>query len=210
MANRKGAWHKGMIRQENEQLMMTGVIDYYEYLDNNYMITKESLFPELMGYMKAKDWDRFIDLALCRYEIMPEAFAFYDRIPDALKYDFAISAYTHHGDSIPGVRKAVRGALKYGKPTLPDELITAKEIIVYRAGEEPINKAKYRISWTTDKAVADFFLKRYCKKHAKYLYKGKINPEKIIAYVDDREEREIMQYRNVYDVELIEKICKRG
>ena len=58
----------------------------------------------------------------------------YDAIPDGLKYNFAITAYTNHGDSIPAVRAAVRTALRYGKPDLPAYIANADEVIVYRAG----------------------------------------------------------------------------
>ena len=153
-----------------------------------------------MDSYKNKKWQDFIDLALSVYEVMPAAFSVYDEVPDALKYDFAVSAYIDHGDSIPAVRKAVRGARKYGKPVLPDELAGADEITVYRAGEEPINKARYRISWTTDRKTALFFLDTWGGRHANHLYTGKIKPGKIIAYTNDRNEHEILQYSSVYDI----------
>ena len=74
---------------------------------------------------------------------------------------------------------------------------------VYRAGEEPIDKAKFRISWTLSEAVALFFLNEYGKRHASHLYRGKIRREKVIAYTNTRNEEEIMQYRNVFDIEDI-------
>ena len=142
-------------------------------------------------------------MALCCYEVMPEAFTFFDEVPDKLKYDFAIQAYMHHGDQIPRVREAVRRARRYGKPTFPAELDGVEVFTVYRAGEEPINKAKYRISWTLSEAVALFFLREYGGRHASNLYRAKIRREKVIAYTNERKEEEIMQYRNVFDIEDI-------
>lgn len=159
--------------------------------------------PQLLELANAGKWKEFVEFALARYETLPDAFMFYDKLPDNLKYYFCTEAYTHHGDSLPIVRKAVRSALKYGKPKLPKKLATADEITVYRAGEEPINLARYRISWTTDKKVALFFLNEYNGRHASHLYRGKIKPEKIICYTNDRKEKEIMQYNNVYDLEEI-------
>lgn len=174
--------------------------DLREMQRQSYLHQRETFLPVLMRHYKNKEWEKFIDTALAVYEVMPDAFQLYEKVPDNLKYQFAVKAYIHHGDSIPSVRKAVRGALKYGKPVLPKEIADAEEVIVYRAGEEPIEKARYRISWTTDKDIALFFLNEWNGRHASHLYKGKIRPDKIIAYTDDRSEKEIMQYMNVYDI----------
>lgn len=179
----------------------TGKIDFSEYERREHERQRQRFTPKLLAHQQRGEWKEFINIALTVYEVMPIAFMFYEEVPDELKYDFAIQAYIHHGDSIPAVRKAVRSALRYGKPNLPHELAEMDEITVYRAGEEPIEKSPYRISWTTDKSVALFFLNDYIGRHASHLYKAKIKPEKIIAYTDDRNEKEIMQYRNVYDIE---------
>ena len=41
------------------------------------------------------------------------------------------------------------------------------------------------------------------KAHANYLYQAQIKTADIIAYVDDREEREVLQYRKVFDIQDI-------
>ncbi len=192
--------------QEDINALNTGKIDLAEFRQRQYIRRQKELVPEILKYRQHKEWEKFIDETLCCYEVMPIAFRFYDEVPDSMKYQFCTEAYTHHGDSIPAVRKAVRGALKYGKPELPAEIAGKKEITVYRAGEEPIEKTKYRISWTLDIKVARFFLSEYMGRHARFLYKGKIKPEKIIAYTNDRQEQEIMQYGNVYDIEEIEAV----
>ena len=179
--------------------------DYVEYQKQQYERTQQQGASLLTKYAKDGEWEKFISYALLHWEVLPIAFSFYDDIPDDMKYEFCTGAYTHHGDSVPGVRKAVRNALKYGRPKLPEDIVSADEVVVFRAGEEPIEKAKYRISWTTDINVALFFLNRgrLIGRHASHLYTGKIKPEKIIAYTDDRKEREIMQYRNVYAIQEI-------
>ena len=133
-------------------------------------------------------------------------YRFWNSIPDNLKYETAIDAYMNHGDSFSIVRKRVREALKYGKPDLPEWIKSQKEITIYRAGEEPIEKAKYRISWTTDIEKARWFLYEWNGRHAKYLYKGVISIDKIIAYTNERKEHEVMQYRNVRNIELLEQL----
>lgn len=178
-------------------------IDYQKWL---YQKQQRKYAPLLLDYCQSDQWEKFVDLATSVWEIMPIAFQLFDVVPDHLKYDFAISAYIDHGDSIPAVREAVRKCGKYGKAKLPEELASAPEITVYRAGEETITKAPYRLSWTTSEDIANFFLREYSGRHAKYLYRAKIRPDKVIAYIDERNEKEIVQYRNVYDVEIIDTI----
>lgn len=180
-----------------------GEISFAEFQRRAYLRQKEKFLPRLLECRAVGKWDKFISTALDVFEVMPEAFAFYDEIPDNLKYDFAVEAYQHHGDSIPAVRKAVRDAAKYGKADLPAELQAQEVITVYRAGEEDITKCKYRISWTTDRSVAEFFLNTYIGRHAAYLYTAQIKPADVIAYTDDRDEKEILQYRKVFNIQDI-------
>lgn len=197
----KQEFDRGMA--QDVKALTGGTIDYHEYQQRAYARNHEFWLPVLMRHRQAGDWDEFIRCALDCPEVMADAFEFFDEIPDPLKYDFAIEAYTHHGDSVPAVRKAVRRANRWGRPELPKELEAAREITVYRAGEEPMEKAKYRLSWTTDVRVARFFLDTYGGRHANHLYTGKIRPRHIIAYTDAREEKEIIQYGHVYDITSI-------
>ena len=182
-----------------------GKISYAEFERRRYKRQQKAFTPKLLEYRQSGNWDQFIALALTVYEVMPIAFKHFSDVPDNLKYDFAIEAYTHHGDSIPAVRKAVRSALKYGKPDLPPEIAEQDEITVYRAGEEPIQKAKYRISWTADLNTALFFMDTWRSRHAEHLYTAKIQTSRIIAYTDIRNEHEVMQYNSVYDIHEITK-----
>lgn len=193
--------------QANINDLTTGKISYAEYQRRQYICTKKAFLPQLLEYKTAGKWKEFTELALSSYEVLPEAFSFYDEMPDSLKYDFAVKAYTNHGDSIPAVRKAIQGARKYGKPTLPPELQAQEEITIYRAGEEDIENCKYRISWTTDLERAYFFLNTYQNRHANYLYRAKIKTADIIAYTDARNEKEVMQYCKVF---CIEDITEKG
>ena len=176
---------------------------YAELCRKQYKQTKASFLPKLQAHYTAQRWQDFIGLALTVYEVMPEAFSVYDEIPNELKYDFAIDAYMHHGDSVPGVRKAVRNARRYGKPKLPEEIACKDVITVYRAGEEDISKCKYRLSWTLSAEVALFFYAEYAKRHAQHVYRAQIKTADIIAYTNAREEQEVIQYRKVFDIQDI-------
>ena len=177
--------------------------------DVNKILSDEEILQNQLNrmykYLHAKDWKAFIEFSECFTSVLPWAFFYYDQVPDEMKYDFAINAYISRGDSVPAVRKAVRLARRYGGPNLPDELRNLDWIKVYRAGEEPVTKAKYRISWTTDIETAVWFHKRNLEyiRRPSHVYCAKIRPADCIAYTDERHEREIMQYRKVFDVEDI-------
>ena len=110
---------------------------------------------------------------------------------------------------MPIVRKYVRQARKYApiEERIPAEMIGLPEIEIYRAGAEPLDKAAYRISWTTSLDVAKWFHDRAVARlqPQRHIYKGVIKPEKIIWYTDDRQEKEVMQYNSVKNVVELER-----
>ena len=160
---------------------------------------------KLLECYTQKDWKMFCNIGVYP-EVMDIAFQYFDEVPDEYKFDFAIDAYSHYGDNLPIVRKSVRKLKGHFDNQLPNDLKCLPFITVYRAGEEPITKAKYRMSWTTEKKIADFFAHEYIHRHAKYIYTGKIKPCNVIAFNNERNESEIIQYANVYDIACLEEI----
>lgn len=75
-------------------------------------------------------------------------------------------------------------------------------VTVYR-GITDYNKDNIRaLSWTLDKEKAIWFANRFLGKG--YIYKAKINKEDILAYCDQRNEKEIiLDYTRLYDIELL-------
>lgn len=181
-----------------------GKIDIEELKKRQYHRQKKIFLPKLQYHRQRGQWQEFIKTALSVYEILPEAFSFYNEIPDNLKYDFAIRAYINHGDSLPEIREAIKNARKYGSPELPPELLTQEAITVYRAGEETAQEAAGRISWTTDIKSALFFFDTWTGRHAKHIFTGMIKPCDIIAYTNERDEHEIIQYNGVYNIQEID------
>lgn len=129
--------------------------------------------------------------------------AFFPSVPDSEKYNLALQVYSNHGDGYDCVREAVKEIRKYGSPELPSELDDL--IHIYRAGYEDISEAPYSLSWTTDKAMAEKFVVMQSMKNDKpsALYEGWIRKEQILAYTNDRNESEIIQYGSVMDVREI-------
>ncbi|MCC8104978.1 MAG: hypothetical protein LIO99_03020 [Clostridiales bacterium] len=90
------------------------------------------------------------------------------------------------------------------REALPETVRNLDSFIVYRAGSEPIEKAKYSISWTLLLDTAEWFAarhKHYRPQEKQHLYRATISADKVVAYLDDCGEFEIVQYRNVKNVE---------
>ena len=150
---------------------------------------------------------------------------FYDKMPNDKKYKFAVESYVYHRNHLKIVRKAIRGLSKYGKPRLPARIAKKDIITVYRGGIENENQAKFRISWTLSQTRARWFVERwiyekyvvpkyrrwntkgktfmYDTKGEVHLYRAKIEREKILAYTDLFNEKEVMQYGSVFDIQDI-------
>ena len=154
-------------------------------------------------------------------DIMAEGLEYaYPYLPDEYKFSIPTDCYTQNGDHMPIVRKYVRQARKYApiEKRIPEEMISMKEITIYRAGTEPMDKARYRISWTTSIEKAQWFISwttsiekaqwfydraLHFGSPVCHLYRGVIRPEQIIWYTDDRNEKEVMQYGSVRNIEEI-------
>lgn len=178
------------------------------------LLTAEERFNLLVDkYFEAiecENWEKVSDLIELNPDIMAEGLKLvYRRLPDKYKYSIPIQCYTHNGDRMPIVRKYVRQARKYApiEERIPAEMIGLPEIEVYRAGEETLDKATYRISWTTSLDVAKWFYDRAVARSQprRHIYKGVIKPEKIIWYTDDRQEKEVMQYNSVRNIVELER-----
>jgi len=155
--------------------------------------------------MNNKDWETVEGLIILNPELMSYGLKHaYAHLPDEYKFSLPTECYVHHGDSMPTVRKYVRAAKKLlpAHKRMPAEFLSMPEIQIYRAGEESIDKARYRISWTTDFEIAKWFGERADAfgLPPRRLYAAKIKPEKIIWYTDARNEKEVMQYNSITDL----------
>ncbi len=176
-----------------------------EDMEQERMERHEHFMGLLQDAYAKRDWEDACRLVMLNPEIMNEGLSLiYDALPDEQKFMLPVECYTHHGDSMPAVRKYVRQARKYMpvEKRVPAELLALPEITVYRAGEEELHKAKYRISWTLDLERAKWFYDRNIEFIGRdsHLYQATIRPEQIIWYTDDRNEQEVMQYGSVTNV----------
>lgn len=175
--------------------------DWEEELADRYI---RNIF-RLDNAAKNGDWEKVSSLIILNPEIMEDGLKrVYPLLPDDYKFSIPTECQRHHGDCMPGVRRYVRQARKYApiEKRIPAEMIALPEIEVYRAGTEPLDKAAYRISWTTSLDVAKWFYDRAItfRWPQRHIYRGIIKPEKIIRYTDGRQEKEVMQYNSVRNI----------
>lgn len=175
-------------------------------LANDIRERRELLMPKLAAAVREGKWETVEAILLWNPEMMEIGLIYaYKYLPDEYRFSIPTDCYTHVGDHFPTVRKYVRQAIKYApiEKRIPASMIAMPEITVYRAGREPLDKARYRISWTDKPEKAKWFYERalYYGAPECHLYRGVIRPEKIIRYTDDRNESEVMQYNSVRDIE---------
>ena len=173
-----------------------------------YWKQKLTFLPKVADLAIEGDWEGFSTCVRQVYETMPEAFGiFYYYMPDEYRREFVVGCYDNHGDAVEECREALKQLPKGGAGELPDDLRGRDVITVYRAGLEGIGDAPFSLSWTTSRPVANFFYNRHDGGH---VYKASLRTCDVIAYDDDRDEREVLQYGDVYDVEEIEADPQEG
>lgn len=90
---------------------------------------------------------------------------------------------------------------------MPECVRKYKGFTVYRAGSETIDQVKNRLSWSLCRDIAEWFAERNLAHGGKkqHLYRAKIKSKDVFAYIGDRNEYEILQYRGIYDIEELER-----
>ena len=156
------------------------------------------------------DWVTVGKIAFYEASMAANIFSFLEDImPAEVKRKIALEHYIHHGDQYPIIRKHVRNSLKARpenwREKLPEAVRHLDSFTVYRAGLEPLDKAKYSLSWTLSRDVAEWFAnrQRFLYGQLGHIYTATISADKVIAFDNGRNEFEIIQYRNVKNIEEI-------
>jgi len=136
---------------------------------------------------------------------------FFDKIPDDKKHEMTMLVYT----SCEGIGQYMNKYLQAIKKLRPADLLEPIRehidekgfLTIYRGGVEVANPTLQK-SWTVSKDIAEWFAKRYGFMGDSIVYRGIIKESNVIAYTNDRQEQEIIQYRNVKNVEIVERFYK--
>ncbi len=172
------------------------------------------LCEEGMQAVHSGDWDKVDSIASYNADMGYYMIRMYeDLLPLELKCRIALFHYTDKGDFNPTIRKYVRKAgiirPENWRDLLPSSVQDLDSFVIYRGGGEDIYKAAYSLSWTLSQEMAEWFMKRHelTNPAPQHLYRGIISADRVIAYINDREEFEIVQYRGV---KKIEEIAQEG
>lgn len=176
--------------------------------------TRKKIFAIIREAVKADDWATVRKFGHYSADIAAAILrVFSDRLSPEYKREIALLHYTDKGDSYPIIRRTVIESLncrpENWRDNLPESVRELDTFTVYRAGVEPIGNARFSMSWTLSRDVAEWFAKRqeHYGRGESHLYRGIISADKIVAYLNGRHEFEIVQYANVRD---IEEITRRG
>ena len=177
------------------------------YRDNLFLNAR---FQEAVQAAHDQDWQTFEKYSFYDAKMMEDLLYKCEHLmPLEIKCRYALQHYYSHGDHSPIIRKYVRRA-KIIRPdnwrdALPESVRDIKMFTVYRGGIGSIERAPLSISWSLSYDVAEWFAHRSelfyrCSCH---VYQGTIHADKVIAYLPERSEFEIIQHRNVKDVQEI-------
>ena len=126
-------------------------------------------------------------------------------------FDLILSVYTNDGYGFPRsvILEAKRIAKEIPQEDRLKDLPAGDTVTVYRADSwsspHSLTPVKTAPSWTTSKNVAIWFAYRGQKRGHQPLtiWKAEIARGKIIAYLTDRHEFEVLQHNNVKNLEIL-------
>lgn len=131
-------------------------------------------------------------------------------LPEDLCCRIALSHYTSHGDEYPSIRKFVRKAKSIRpdnwREQLPESVRNNEVFTIYRGGSQELQQVKNSLSWTLERDVAEWFIERnhyrsrFMPIGEQHLYCAEIAADDVIAYLNNRDEFEILQYRKIKNV----------
>ena len=170
---------------------------------------RELLSVLLEKAVREKNWEKIASLIELNPYFMEEGLTrVYPILPVEYKFSVPLNCYCHHGYHISAVCKYVQQAreLMPIERRMPVELAALPAITVYRAGAEPRSEAASCNSWTTEPLVARWYYERarISRQRTRHIYRGVIEPEDVIWYTNDRQEREVVQYRGVKQIEELD------
>ena len=177
------------------------------YRDNLFLNAR---FQEAVQAAHDQDWQTFEKYSFYDAKMMEDLLYKCEHLmPLEIKCRYALQHYYSHGDHSPIIRKYVRRA-KIIRPdnwrdALPESVRDIEMFTVYRGGIGSIERAPLSISWSLSYDVAEWFAHRSELFHrcSCHVYQGTIHADKVIAYLPERSEFEIIQHRNVKDVQEI-------
>ena len=133
-------------------------------------------------------------------------------IPKPIQYQIAIELYTDNGDMYSEIMDVVKTGREFRSDDwnneMPECVRNVTTFTVFRAGKEGIDEATESMSWTLWRDVAEWFAERHehYGQKTQHLYRASISADDVIAYTNERQEFEIIQYQGVRGIEEIPRL----
>ena len=170
----------------------------------------DAQFQKAVQAAHDQDWDTFERSSFYDARMMEDLlYVCEDFMPLEAKCRFALEHYDNHGDHSPIIRKYVRRARiirpENWRDALPESVRDLDTFTVYRGSSNDISRAPLSLSWSLSYDVAEWFARRnnFLYQLPVHVYQATIKADKIIAYLNYRNEFEVLQYRNIKDVQEI-------
>lgn len=170
----------------------------------------DAQFQKAVQAAHNQDWDTFEHSSFYDARMMEDLlYVCEDFMPLEAKCRFALEHYDNHGDHSPIIRKYVRRARiirpENWRDALPESVRDLDTFTIYRGSSSDISRAPLSLSWSLSYDVAEWFARRnnFLYQLPVHVYQATIKADKIIAYLNYRNEFEVLQYRNIKDVQEI-------
>jgi hypothetical protein len=177
-----------------------------------FTVVQDYEMGQAINYVKSGNFDalfsRFGNFSFYGYTATNMLDFFYDCIPDKQKYNIVIDVYTNAKCATKRFSKYIKDIKKYRPINYVKSIKQFADekgnITVYRGGTDTSAPPNKGISWSIERSIAEFFAYRFqCLGIKGYVYSGEINIKDVIAYTNDREEYEILQYKSVKNIVLL-------
>jgi hypothetical protein len=121
----------------------------------------------------------------------------FNKVPDEYKYQVFIEAYSYVEYGFSSFTHKITDAVRQLRPIETNNLLISKadhdgKLTIYRGESLESSNIKKVLSWTLDHDKAIWFAKRMNFSGVGYVYTAKVKPLKVIAYLDSREESEVL------------------
>ncbi|KZR56951.1 hypothetical protein [Bacillus badius] len=174
---------------------------YYQFIGLNKEVLEMELprlskqYHHIQNLLKEKNFFLLLSTIVDKSILIRSYLKLFKEIPDQEKFDLFIKVYNrseYHFDELD--ERFLEQLMKYRPSNSiynPLSSFLEKEMIeVYRGVGKLSLPASKGFSWTLDKKVAEWFASRFSDGGA--VYRACIRPDKIIAYIKERNEEEII------------------
>lgn len=184
---------------------------YYKLFSNDYAALKMEL-PHVVylhkkheDLLNKQDYTNLFSFIFHKAVLLQNFKYLFPVIPKEDRFNIFIKAHIKSEYGFEDITEDLLCKLIKEKPltgiySIPEIWLNESELIIYRGHTERSPNIKNSYVWTLKKSVAEWFSNRFDTNGV--VYKAKISPRDVIAYIKDRNEHEIIVLPSkIYDIE---------